>query len=111
MAVYYASKAYVVSFSEAVHNEAKESGVRVCCLCPGATRTEFDKRAGMAGTKLFESGSVMTAAEVAQIGWKAMKAGKSLVVAGRLNAAMAFMTRFAPRQMAAGIARALQEKK
>ena len=54
MAIYYASKAYVLSFSEAIHNEAKGTGVNVCCLCPGATRTEFQQRAGMAGTKLFE---------------------------------------------------------
>jgi uncharacterized protein len=69
MSVYYASKAYVVSFSEAVHNEAKEFGVKVCCLCPGPTRTEFVNRAGMTNGKLFQSGRVMSAAEVAQIGW------------------------------------------
>jgi len=110
MAVYYATKAYVMSFSEAIHNEVREFGVKVCCLCPGATRTEFDQRAGMAGTKLFEGSSVMTAAEVARIGWSAMKRGKSLVVAGRMNGVMAFFTRFAPRQMSAAIARSLQEK-
>ncbi len=111
MAVYYASKSYVVSVSEAIHNEAKEFGVKVSCLCPGPTRTEFDKRAGATNSKLFEGGNVMSAVEVAQIGWQAMKEAKPLVVAGRLNAAMAFLTRFAPRQMAAGMARALQEHK
>jgi short-subunit dehydrogenase len=111
MAVYFASKAYVVSFSEAVHNEAKEFGVKVCCLCPGPTRTEFDKRAGMTNAKLFDGGHVMSAMEVAQIGWNAMREGKPLVVAGRLNATMAFLTRFAPRQMAASMARAMQEPK
>jgi hypothetical protein len=110
MAIYYASKAYVLSFSEAIHNEAKGTGVNVCCLCPGATRTEFQKRAGMAGTKLFDGPHIMSAQEVAQIGWDAMKQGKSSVIAGRLNATLAFFTRFAPRQMAAGIARSLQEK-
>ena len=110
MAVYYASKSYVVSFSEAVHNEAKDFGVKVCCLCPGPTSTEFNKRAGMTNSKLFERG-VMSAVEVAHIGWNAMKEAKPLVVAGRLNATVAFLTRFAPRQMAAGIARAMQEKK
>ena len=110
MAIYYASKAYVVSFSEALHNEVKGTGVSVCCLCPGATRTEFQKRAAMEGTRLFDGSHVMSAQEVAQIGWDAMLQGKHLVVAGRLNAALAFFTRFAPRQMAAGIARALQEK-
>jgi len=111
MAIYYASKAYVVSFSEAIHNEAKEFGVRVCCVCPGVTLTEFDKRAGMSNTALFQGGHVMSAVEVAEIGWRAMKRRKHLVVTGRRNATLAFLTRFAPRQMAAGIARALQEKK
>jgi hypothetical protein len=111
MAIYYASKAYVLSFSEAIHNEAKGTGVNVCCLCPGATRTEFQKRAGMAGTKLFDSSHIMSAQEVAQIGWNGMIQGKSSVIAGRLNAALAFSTRFAPRQMAAGIARSLQENR
>jgi short-subunit dehydrogenase len=111
MSVYFASKAYVVSFSEAVHNEVKEHGVRVCCLCPGPTRTEFVKRAGMANTKLFEGGNVMSAAEVAQTGWTAMMTGKSLVVPGALNATMVFLTRFGPRQMMASIARSLQETK
>jgi len=111
MSIYYASKSYVVSFSEAVHNEAKEFGVKICCLCPGPTRTEFDKRAGVSKAKLFESGNVMSAVEVAQIGWNAMRAGKSLVVAGYMNATMAFLTRFAPRQMAASMARAMQETK
>ncbi len=68
MAVYYATKAYVVSFSEAVHNEAKEFGVTVTCLCPGATKTEFAERAQMTSTKLFSSGMVMSASEVAAIG-------------------------------------------
>ncbi len=53
MSVYYATKAYVVSFSEAVHNEAREFGVTVTALCPGPTRTEFDKRAGASQHKLF----------------------------------------------------------
>jgi hypothetical protein len=111
MSVYYASKAYVVSFSEAVHNEVKEFGVKICCLCPGPTRTEFIHRAGMTNSKLFESGTVMTAGEVAQIGWNAMRAGKSLVVSGGFNATLAFLTRFAPRQLMATVARSLQEPK
>lgn len=111
MSVYYASKAYVLSFSEAVHNEVKDYGVKVCCLCPGPTRTEFGNRAGMTSAKLFQGGNVMGAAEVAQIGWNAMRAGKSLVVAGALNATMAFLTRFGPRQLMANAARSLQEKK
>jgi short-subunit dehydrogenase len=111
MSVYYASKAYVVSFSEALHNEAHDHGVKVTCLCPGPTKTEFDKRSGASGTKLFKDGNAMSALSVAQIGWNALQANKSLVVAGELNALMAFLTRFAPRQLAASIARRMQEPK
>lgn len=109
MSVYYATKAYVVSFSEAVHNEARDYGVKVTCLCPGPTRTEFNKRAGMTGTKLFKESQTMSAHSVAQIGWDALQAGKPLVVSGGLNAVMAFLTRFAPRQFTASMARRMQE--
>jgi short-subunit dehydrogenase len=111
MSVYYASKAYVVSFSEAIHNEARDYGVKVTCLCPGPTKTEFDKRAGLSATKLFNSGHTMSALAVAQLGLSAMKAGKPLAIAGRLNALTAFLTRFAPIQVTASIARRLQESK
>ena len=109
MSVYYATKAYVVSFSEAVHNEARDFGVTVTCLCPGATKTEFDKRAGNSNSKLFKSGDVMSARQVAEIGWNAMKRGKPLAIAGAKNALMVFMTRFAPIQFTASMARKVQE--
>ncbi len=108
MAVYFASKSFVVSFSEALHNEAREFGVKVTCLCPGPTTTEFDKRAKM-NPKFFAKGNVMDAKTVAQIGWDAMKAGKPLVIAGRKNAALAFMTRFVPMHFSAAMARKFQE--
>ena len=108
MAVYYASKAYVVSFSSALHNELKEQGVVVTALCPGPTQTEFQRRARMEATPLFR-GAVMDSITVARIGFDAMMRGKPLVVAGRLNGLMAFLTRFAPRQMAASMARRMQE--
>lgn len=111
MSIYYATKAYVFSFSEAVHNEARDYGVTVTALCPGPTKTEFDKRAGVTNTNLFKSRNVMDAATVAKIGFDGMRAGKPLVIAGRLNAAMAFLTRFAPRQFAASMARRFQETK
>ncbi len=107
MAVYFATKAYVVSLSEALHNEARDKGVVVTTLCPGATRTEFQTRAGMGSSKLFTGPNVMDARTVAEIGFRAMKGGESLVVAGRLNALMVFLTRFAPRQLAASMARKL----
>ena len=109
MSVYYATKAYVVSFSEAIHNECRDFGVTVTCLCPGPTRTEFQKRAGANAKKLFSSGRVMDAAIVARIGVAAMNAGKPLAIAGRMNAVMAFLTRFAPIQFTASMARRFQE--
>jgi short-subunit dehydrogenase len=109
MAVYYATKAYVVSFSSALHNELKEHGVAVTTLCPGPTLTEFQKRANMASTALFKGPGVMSARSVAEIGFRALMKRKPLVVAGKLNATMAFLTRFAPRQLAASLARKVQE--
>lgn len=109
MSVYYATKSYVVSFSEAIYNEARDFGVTVTCLCPGPTRTEFDKRAGATATKLFASGRAMDAATVARIGWNAFKDRKPLVIAGRMNATMAFLTRFAPIRFTASMARRFQE--
>jgi short-subunit dehydrogenase len=109
MAVYYASKAYVLSFSQAVHNETRSYGVTVTCLCPGPTKTEFAQRAGMNATKLFSSGMSMSAERVAEIGYRAMMRGKPLVIAGRLNALGAFLTRFAPMRLTAALARRMQE--
>jgi uncharacterized protein len=109
MSVYYASKAYVVSFSQAIHNEARFYGVTVTCLCPGPTKTEFAQRAGMNATRLFAGKMSMSAERVAEIGYRAMKRGKPLVIAGRLNALGAFLTRFAPMQLTAAMARRMQE--
>ena len=109
MAVYFATKAYVVSFSEAVHNEAREFGVSVTCVCPGPTKTEFADRAGMGNSRLFKSGRTMDARDVAEQGYSAMKSGKALLIPGRMNAAMAFMARMAPLQLTASVARRLQE--
>jgi hypothetical protein len=108
MSVYFATKAYVVSFSHALHNEARDYGVKVTCLCPGATKTEFGKRAGI-DPKIAE-GVAMDARTVAKIGWDGLKAGKPLVIAGKLNALMAFLTRFSPTQFNASMARRFQGK-
>jgi hypothetical protein len=109
MSVYYASKAYVVSFSAALHNEVREFGVTVTTLCPGATRTEFQNRAGLSASRLFNTGFVMDSPTVARIGLRAMKAGKPMIIPGRINALMAFLTRFAPLQLTASMARRFQE--
>jgi short-subunit dehydrogenase len=96
MAVYYATKAFVFSFSLAVAEELKGSGVTMTVLCPGPTRTSFGAVAGLANSKLFQ-GPAMDAAEVARIGYQAMRAGKTEVIAGARNRWMMWGTRFAPR--------------
>jgi uncharacterized protein len=108
MAVYYASKAFVLSFSHAIANETRPFGVRVTCLCPGPTKTEFARRANMQNTKLFSSGMAMSAKRVADIGFKALYKGRPLVVAGRVNRLGAFLTRFAPMRLTAAMARRVQ---
>ncbi len=109
MAMYYASKAFVVSFSEALSKEFEGTGVSITVLCPGPTRTEFDTAAGIAGSKLFR-GSAMTAKEVAQIGYRAMMAGEAEAIAGARNRGMILLTRLAPRTLLASIAKRLNSK-
>jgi hypothetical protein len=100
MALYYASKAFVLSFSEALSNEVEGTGVTVTVLCPGATRTEFAQAAGIAHSALFR-GATMGAAEVARVGYRAMMAGKSSVIAGARNRWMIRGVRLVPRSFAA----------
>jgi uncharacterized protein len=110
MAVYYASKAYVLSLSEALANEAKGTGVTVTALCPGPTRTEFERKAGSEKSRLFKSGGVMDARPVALAGYEGMMKGKAVVIPGARNRLQAVLaTRLAPRGMAAGVARRLNE--
>jgi uncharacterized protein len=104
LAMYYASKAFLVSFSHAVASEVKGSGVTVTVLCPGPTRTEFEEAAGVEGSKLFQ-GDVMSAEAVARIGYDAMMAGKAEVIAGTRNRWMMLGARLAPRSMLAEITR------
>lgn len=109
MAVYYATKAYVLSFSEAIANELKGSGVTVTCLCPGATATEFAARADMEKSRLFKWGK-MRSEDVARIGYRAMMKGKTLVIPGMKNWVMAESVRFGTRKMVTAIARSVQER-
>lgn len=109
MAVYYATKAYVIMFSEAIANELKGGGVSVTCLCPGATATKFFGRENMEESCLFKMGA-MKSKDVARTGYKGMMAGKGLVIPGIINKAMATSVRFGPRKMVTAISRSLQEK-
>jgi uncharacterized protein len=110
MAVYFATKAYVLHFSEAIANELQGSGVVVTCLCPGATTTEFHKRAKATGMRLLRMGS-MDAHTVAEDGYRALTAGKRVVISGFRNWLVAQSVRFAPRRVATAIARATQESR
>ena len=108
MAVYFATKAYVLHFSEALANELNGSGVTVTCLCPGATATEFHKRANATGMNLLKFGS-MDARAVAEDGYRALMAGKPVVISGFKNWLLAQSVRFSPRRLVTAIARKTQE--
>jgi short-subunit dehydrogenase len=108
MAVYYASKAYVLSFSEAIREELNGSGVTVTTLCPGPTRTSFDSRAEVARPRLINS-RLMEPSEVAGEGYAGMLAGKAVVIPGRVNRLGATGARLMPRSLAAGIVRRIHE--
>jgi len=110
MAVYYASKAYVISFSEALGEELRGSGVTVTVLCPGPTRTEFQQVAGMESARLFRVPGVMDGAAVARQGYAGMMAGKRMVIPGALNRALPFAIRFSPRGLVARVAKVFQER-
>jgi short-subunit dehydrogenase len=109
MAVYYATKAYVLSFSEALANELAGTGVTVTALCPGPTITEFQKQSGMGETLLFHSPLVMKAPEVARAGYEGMMRGKTLVIPGLANLALVEALRVTPRRLVTAIARRIQE--
>jgi short-subunit dehydrogenase len=110
MAVYFATKAYVLHFSEALANEVQGTGVTVTCLCPGATTSEFHKRANATGMRLLRFGS-MDACTVAEDGYRALVAGKPVVISGLKNWLLAQSVRFSPRQLVTLIARQTQEQK
>jgi len=100
-AAYSAAKSYVLSLSQALHFELRKSAVKCTALCPGVTRTEFFSVAGQEMTA-YQRRTVMESADVARIGLEAMLAGRPVVVAGWLNAFVAWATRFLPGQWLAG---------
>jgi short-subunit dehydrogenase len=106
MAVYYATKAYVLSFSEALSVELKGTGVTVTALCPGPTLTDFQRRAKMENSALF-SANTMSAGDVARIGYDAMKRGKRTVIAGAKNKLFVSAVPFLPRGMVLAVAKRL----
>jgi short-subunit dehydrogenase len=98
MAVYYASKAYVLSFSEALHRELSHRGVRVTALCPGPVPTEFQARSGMQVDRSQQI-LTLTADRVAQIGYDGLMRGKRVVVAGLGNRIAVALLRLTPHAL------------
>lgn len=109
IAVYYASKAFVLSFSEAIGNELRGTGITVTALCPGPVRTGFAEEAGYATSNLFATPGVMEPAPVALAGYRGMMRGRAVVVPGWKNKVLLFAVRLGPRWLVRLISRKLQE--
>jgi short-subunit dehydrogenase len=107
MAVYFATKAFVLSLTEALHEELKPHGIKVSCLCPGPTRTEFGDVAGFGGNGMFDT-VAMNAPAVVAAGLKGLDRNKAVVVPGLINKVTASSGRFAPRSVVRKIAGAIK---
>lgn len=107
MAVYFATKAFVLSLSEALHEELKPHGIKVSCLCPGPTRTEFGEVAGFGGNGMFDR-VAMDPAQVVGAGLSGLDRNHAVVVPGLINKIAAASTRFAPRPLVRKIAGAIK---
>ncbi len=109
MSVYYASKAYVLSFSRALSNEAKGSGISVTVLCPGPTETNFESAANLSSSMLFKSfGKLPTARKVAEFAYKSMEKGKVVAIHGTGNRMMLFFVRIFPGKWITNMVRYVQ---
>jgi short-subunit dehydrogenase len=110
MAIYYATKAYVLYFSEAIANELQGTGVSVSCLCPGPTVSDFQKRARLnMEIPLFKTGRVMSAAAVARAGYQGLMKGKRVIIPGLSNKIVPLGARLFPRTWMTAMVRFLQE--
>jgi len=109
MAVYYATKAYVLSFSEALVEELRGSNVTVTTLCPGATKTNFGAVANVENTKMFSN--AMSSEVVAKQGYSALFKGKRVIITGTLNSIGAYAAKFFPRSITAKIAKYVGQEK
>jgi hypothetical protein len=110
MAVYYATKSYVLSFSEAISNELSGTGVTVTALCPGPTESGFQAAADMKDSKLVKGKKLPTSKDVAEFGYKAMMSGKVVAVHGMMNKIMAQSVRYTPRAVVRSLVRAMSER-
>jgi uncharacterized protein len=110
MAVYYATKAYVLYLGEAMSNELEGTGVTVTTLCPGATETGFQSAADLGESKLVKGKTLPTAKAVADFGYKHMMKGSMTVIHGLMNSINALAPRFLPRKWVLKVVRMVQEK-
>lgn len=110
MAVYFATKAYVLSFSEAISNEVGNKGVSVTALCPGPTTSGFQTAASMDNSKLFSNKNLPTSSEVAIYGYSAMIKGKTVAIHGIINYILSNSIRFVPRAMVLKISRMVLDR-
>lgn len=105
MAVYYATKAYVLSFSEALSNELEDTGVTVTILCPGPTQSQFQASASMENSRLVKNRSLPLARDVAEYGFRALMNGKVIAIPGIKNKIQTWAPRFLPRSIVRKIVR------
>ncbi|SFE23902.1 hypothetical protein SAMN04487969_101844 [Paenibacillus algorifonticola] len=110
MSIYYATKAFVLSFTEALENELSGTGVTVTALCPGLTSTGFVDRSGMGESKLFQSGAIMEAGQVAEEGYRGFIRGDTIIMPGARNRLMAFIPRLLPRKWVTRMVRSTQNR-
>ncbi|MEO0745203.1 MAG: SDR family oxidoreductase [Pseudomonadota bacterium] len=110
MAVYHATKAYVLSLSEAVAEELRGTSVTVTALCPGATATSFFDAADMHDVRLINMAKPMAADAVAELGWLQARIGQRIVVPGAMNKVFAFLPRISPRSLTTRIAAQMMGK-
>jgi short-subunit dehydrogenase len=109
MAVYYATKSFVLSFSEAINNEVAGKGITITALCPGATKSGFQDVAALNESKLVRGRKLPSSKEVAEYGYKAMMNGKTVAIHGFMNYLVANSVRFFPRAMVVKVTRFIQD--
>jgi hypothetical protein len=111
MAIYFATKAFVLSFSEAIANELEGTGVTVTALCPGPTTSDFQARAQMQNSGLVKGKKMMDARTVAEAGYHALMAGKTIEIPGLANKLLTQSLRFSPRSVVTKMVRRIQEER
>lgn len=103
--VYYATKAYVLSFSQALREEVKEYGISVTTLCPGATKTQFSKRAGKGDINI-----AMSAKKVGKLGYEGLMKNKAILIPGMLNKLLVFLSKITPTSINAKVVKKIQRR-